>query len=87
MYCLIDYFIYYVLRYMEKRKPYNLKWLMAVYNLLQVVACCYLIHGVCFDIIKENIIRCPFIKSFCFFFQTITDNEYRRFATVRILEV
>jgi len=32
--------------FMEKRKPYNLKWLMAVYNLLQVMACCYLIHGI-----------------------------------------
>lgn len=32
--------------YMEKRKPYDLKWVMAIYNLLQVVACCYLIHGI-----------------------------------------
>lgn len=31
---------------MEKRKPYNLKGIMAVYNLFQVAACCYLITGV-----------------------------------------
>lgn len=40
---------------MEKRKPYNLKGLLAVYNLSQVVACCYLISGILsneFNIIK-----------------------------------
>lgn len=42
-------------RFMEKRKPYNLKGLLAVYNLAQVVACCYLISGILsneFNIIK-----------------------------------
>lgn len=40
---------------MKNRKPYNLKWLLAVYNLAQVVACCYLIFGILsteFNIIK-----------------------------------
>lgn len=40
---------------MEKRKPYNLKGLLAVYNLVQVAACCYLIWGILrneFSIIK-----------------------------------
>lgn len=40
---------------MEKRKPYDLKGLLAVYNLAQVVACCYLISGILsneFNIIK-----------------------------------
>lgn len=40
---------------MENRKAYNLKWLLAVYNLAQVVACCYLISGILsteFNIIK-----------------------------------
>lgn len=32
--------------YMEKRKPYQLKGILAVYNMFQVAACCYLIHGV-----------------------------------------
>lgn len=31
--------------YMEKRKPYDLKWLLAVYNLAQVVICCYIVYG------------------------------------------
>lgn len=31
---------------MEKRKPFDLRWLLAVYNLAQVVACCYLIVGI-----------------------------------------
>lgn len=42
-------------RFMEKRKPYDLKGLLAVYNLAQVVACCYLITGILskeFKIIK-----------------------------------
>lgn len=42
-------------RFMEKRKPYNLKGLLAVYNMAQVVACCYLITGILskeFKIIK-----------------------------------
>lgn len=30
---------------MEKRKAYNLKWLLAVYNILQVATCCYIIYG------------------------------------------
>lgn len=42
-------------RFMEKRKPYDLKGLLAVYNLAQVAACCYLIYGILrneFSIIK-----------------------------------
>lgn len=31
--------------FMEKRKAYNLKWLLAVYNILQVATCCYIIYG------------------------------------------
>lgn len=31
---------------MEKRNAYNLKWLLSVYNLAQVAACCYLIIGI-----------------------------------------
>ena len=41
--------------YMEKRKAYNLKWLLAVYNLVQVAVCCHLIFGLLsneFNIIK-----------------------------------
>lgn len=41
--------------YMEKRKAYNLKWLLAVYNLIQVAVCCHLIFGLLsneFNIIK-----------------------------------
>lgn len=30
---------------MEKRKAFNLKWLLAVYNVLQVATCCYIIYG------------------------------------------
>lgn len=30
---------------MEKRKAYNLKWLLAAYNLLQIATCCYIING------------------------------------------
>lgn len=40
---------------MENRKAYNIKGLLAVYNLAQVVACCYLILGILsteFSIIK-----------------------------------
>ncbi|XP_055298943.1 elongation of very long chain fatty acids protein 4-like [Sitodiplosis mosellana] len=41
--------------YMEKRKAYNLKWLLAVYNLAQVAVCCHIIYGLLsneFNIIK-----------------------------------
>lgn len=31
---------------MKNRNPYNLKWLLAAYNLAQVVACFYLIIGI-----------------------------------------
>lgn len=39
-------------RFMEKRKPYDLKGLLAVYNLAQVVACCYLIIGILSEELK-----------------------------------
>lgn len=48
-------FLLFPRRFMEKRKPYNLKGLLAVYNMAQVVACCYLITGILskeFKIIK-----------------------------------
>lgn len=31
--------------FMEKRKAFNLKWLLAAYNILQVATCCYIIYG------------------------------------------
>lgn len=31
--------------YMEKRKAFNMKWLLAVYNLAQVAVCCHIIFG------------------------------------------
>lgn len=31
--------------FMEKRKAFNLKWLLAVYNIFQVATCCYIIYG------------------------------------------
>lgn len=67
---------------MEKRKPYNLKWLLAVYNLLQVMACCYLIHGVCFLLYNFIIF---FLRSFNPIVQL--DYEHRRFEAVGILEM
>lgn len=30
---------------MQKRKAFNLKWLLAVYNLAQVAVCCHIIFG------------------------------------------
>lgn len=44
-----------IFSFMEKRKAYNLKWLLAAYNLAQVIFCCYLIFGLLsneFNIIK-----------------------------------
>ncbi|XP_031617091.1 elongation of very long chain fatty acids protein 4-like [Contarinia nasturtii] len=41
--------------YMENRKAYNLKWLLACYNLAQVAVCCYIIIGLVsneFNVIK-----------------------------------
>lgn len=34
-----------LISFMEKRKAFNLKWLLAIYNLLQVATCCYIIYG------------------------------------------
>lgn len=31
---------------MEDRQPYDLKYIMGTYNLFQVLACAYIIHGV-----------------------------------------
>lgn len=48
-------FSFLFLSFMEKRKAYNLKWLLAVYNLAQVMICCHLIFGMLsneFNIIK-----------------------------------
>lgn len=41
--------------FMAKRKAYNLKWLLAVYNLAQVVVCCHLIFGLLYN--EFNIIK------------------------------
>lgn len=32
--------------YMENRKPFNLKWIIAAYNIFQVMACSYLVLNV-----------------------------------------
>lgn len=40
---------------MEKRTAYNLKWLLAVYNLVQVGVCCHLIFGLLYN--EFNIIK------------------------------
>lgn len=40
---------------MEKRKAYNIKWLLAVYNLAQVAVCCHLIFGILYS--EFNIIK------------------------------
>lgn len=40
---------------MKNRKPYDLKLLLAVYNLAQVIACCYLVLGILIS--EPNIIK------------------------------
>lgn len=75
---------------MEKRKPYNLKGLLAVYNLVQVFACAFLIHGVsnrinyCLfnSLQKKNVILLFSINNLTIFFSfkiLKTDNSFLQF--------
>lgn len=36
---------------MENRNPYDIKWILAIYNLSQIIACFYLIYSVSIAII------------------------------------
>lgn len=51
----LSFFYLFIISFMEKRKAYNLKWLLAFYNLAQVAVCCHLIIGLVsneFNVIK-----------------------------------
>jgi len=38
---------YYLPKHMEKRKPYDIKFIIQTYNVFQVFACTYIVHGLC----------------------------------------
>jgi len=39
--------IYHVLpNYMQNRKPYNLRWILMIYNVIQIISCIWLIYGI-----------------------------------------